>query len=328
MRRKRILLACLIALGLSPGLFWRDKPVRDFTLPVEIVALEQVAARVGPFELEKLWQVRSGNDLVGGYSALMLDGGDRLVAASDAGRLLVLTRDGDELSDPVPRKFVNALDLDKLSVDIESMTRDPVSGHFWVAYENTNTIQRYSRFHRLEAEATPAAMRDWNDNTGPESMARLADGRFIVIAEGGYGLFGRPGSPGVLFSGDPTEAKSTAIAFTFAGLEGYSPVDLAIMPDGRALVLMRSVTLSYPPRFGTAIMLADPAQIRAGGEWQGELLAEFAAPLPSDNFEGLAVEENADGSLALWLVSDDNFAHHQRSLILKLRWQAWQKARR
>ena len=41
----------------------------------------------------------------------------------------------------------------------------------------------------------------------------------------------------------------------------------------------------------------------------------------------LAVEPLADGSAVLWLMSDDNRAHYQRTLLLKLIWPGNEKAR-
>ena len=40
-----------------------------------------------------------------------------------------------------------------------------------------------------------------------------------------------------------------------------------------------------------------------------------------DNYEGLAVAPGPDGALVLWLISDDNKATFQRTLLLKLLWR-------
>ena len=49
-------------------------------------------------------------------------------------------------------------------------------------------------------------------------------------------------------------------------------------------------------------------------------LARIDTPFPSDNYEGLAVVDEGGGSWSLWLISDDNFASYQRTLLLKLHW--------
>jgi hypothetical protein len=58
------------------------------------------------------------------------------------------------------------------------------------------------------------------------------------------------------------------------------------------------------------------------------VLGTIDGGLPRDNFEGLAVVPETDGALTLWLISDDNTAALQRTLLYKLRWQPdMQKAR-
>jgi len=68
--------------------------------------------------------------------------------------------------------------------------------------------------------------------------------------------------------------------------------------------------------------VADPAGIGGPGPWRGETVAEIVAPLPADNYEGLAVEPTADGGATLWIISDDNEMRFQRTLLLKLEWPA------
>jgi hypothetical protein len=68
-------------------------------------------------------------------------------------------------------------------------------------------------------------------------------------------------------------------------------------------------------------MVADPARVRAGEAWRGEVVAELDDPLPTDNYEGLAVTQSGNGGVVIWLISDDNSATFQRTLLLKLEWQ-------
>ncbi|GAA3260107.1 hypothetical protein GCM10020258_22400 [Sphingomonas yabuuchiae] len=48
------------------------------------------------------------------------------------------------------------------------------------------------------------------------------------------------------------------------------------------------------------------------------MLAELDSPLIHDNFEGVAVTQEA-GATILWLVSDDNQLFLQRNYLLKFR---------
>jgi hypothetical protein len=67
------------------------------------------------------------------------------------------------------------------------------------------------------------------------------------------------------------------------------------------------------------LLVADPGRIVAGKDWPWRKLADLEAPLPMDNYEGLAVLPDRDG-VTLWLISDDNFARIQRTLLLELHW--------
>ena len=48
-------------------------------------------------------------------------------------------------------------------------------------------------------------------------------------------------------------------------------------------------------------------------------VAWLSRPLPSDNYEGLAIVPEAQSDrVALWLISDDNSSAFQRTLLLRL----------
>ena len=44
--------------------------------------------------------------------------------------------------------------------------------------------------------------------------------------------------------------------------------------------------------------------------------AELKAPLPVDNFEGVAIGVSPEGKRRIWIISDDNFNRLQRTLLL------------
>ena len=50
----------------------------------------------------------------------------------------------------------------------------------------------------------------------------------------------------------------------------------------------------------------------------GEDLLRLDPPLRLDNFEGIAVQEDAAGTL-IYLISDNNFQPFQRTLLLQFR---------
>ncbi len=290
-----------------------------------MTAVPRGMARAGPLRVLGAWQLASPNRYFGSYSALVSLGDGTLLAASDSGRRLRFTPPGRHGPGPRFDYFAAPEFGEKRSADIEAMTRDPVTGQLWTALEWNNRIDRYDRDLRLERRVQPAAMRRWRANTGAEAMVRLADGRFVVLAEAGERWFGDEG-PGLLFPADPTEAAAP-LRFRFRPPAGYSPVDLAALPDGRVLILLRRVLWGVPPHFAGKLMVAHPSTIRAGQAWHAAPLADLAAPLPVDNYEGLAIEAGSDGGLVLWLIADSNHTVFQRTLLLKLGWPATQKAR-
>lgn len=327
MRPGRLALIALVALAAAPGTWVRTEIVRrSIHAPIHITSLDEAAMRLGPFTLAGAWQFTSPGGRSGGYSALIANSPTSLIAASDTGRLLTVRIEGGL---PVAARLERIgwmENADKVRVDIESLTHDPDSGAIWGGYEDRNAIQRLNANLEPRAMVSPPAMRGWGSNTGPEAMARLPDGRFIVIEEGEREEAGG-GHHALLFDGDPTRSAS-AIEFTFEGPEDYRPVDLVATGDGRVLVLMRKLVWGLPPRFEGAIMIAEPADIEEGGAWRGEMLARLRPPLPTDNFEGMTLTRAADGTRHVWLISDDNMSGYQRTLLLKLRWEPeWQRAR-
>lgn len=315
---KRVILVALVALGLAPGLFVRaEVPPRDFTSPVHIRALEIAPLRSGPLVLDGAWELSSRNDHFGGYSALVEWDADNFLVANDAGRLMYLPRPDRSTAAPRLGQFGYSSQLDKIHTDVESMTRDTATGSLWLGMESGNAIRRMDAKLRKRAEVQPAAMRDWGANSGPESLVRLPDGRFLTIEE-------YPQDDGrhtaLLFPGDPT-GGARPFAFTFEGRDGYRPSDATLTPDGKLLVVLRGIRLGWPLRFPVVLVLADPAQIEPGKLLPSRTLAHIDAPMPSDNYEGVAVTQEKDGSRIIWLISDDNFTRNQRTLLLKLRWE-------
>ncbi|OCC23951.1 hypothetical protein MB02_09050 [Croceicoccus estronivorus] len=318
MRRIAIVLFCSVLLALS---WWRSPlPSADSDPRVTFAALPLPdRPAFGPgLSLEGVWVLRGEGDDFGGYSALVSLGNGNLLSASDRGRYLRFA--DPSRGEPQPRMgwFLMKPNEDKREADCESLTRDPATGTLWASYEHSNAIVRADTRGRRQRTVRPAAMRDWPSNGGPEAMLRLADGRFLVLSESREGWFARIG-PALLFPSDPAEGAKP-VTFHFQPPSGYRPTDLGQLPDGRILVLVRAMQF-VPPGFSAKILIADPADIREGETWEGKIIADLAAPLPEDNYEGLAVEPADDGSATVWVISDDNRTSFQRTILLKLHWQ-------
>jgi len=323
---RRLVALLLVALGLAPGTWWRSPvPAADERQIVSFTPLPLPEVDLGPLRLAGAWQLRSANAHFGSYSALTALGDGTLLAASDRGRMLRFSAPGARPSPVRLDVFAGRAQRDKRQVDLESLARDPATGRIWAGFEVDNRIERYEAGFRRRATVRPQAMRDWRGWFGAEAMVRLADGRFIVLAEGAARWFGSA-MPGLLFPSDPV-AGATPERFVFVPPDGFRPVDLASLPDGRVLILLRNAGWGIVPAFSGKLMLADPAAIRAGQPWRAQLVADLVAPLPTDNYEGLAVEPDGRGGAVLWLISDDNQMTLQRTLLLKLVWPANAKAR-
>jgi hypothetical protein len=322
---RRLLAILVIALALSPGLFWRVAPSEDAgPRSITIRPLPLPAnAPLGPgLTLAGGWELDSPSETFGGYSALLALPGGKLLAVSDRGRYLGF---GMPTGAPI-RATVNRIGSadvrDKRMFDIESATRDPASGTIWLGYESWNAIRRFGPDLGPSRQVRPPEMRDWPSNRGPESLVRLADGRFVVLSEAVSGGQ-RPFSEGLLFPGDPVEGAAPA-TFRFVPPANFLPTDIAQLPDGRVVILLRRVKIGLPPWLISRLVVADPATIAAGKEWAWQPLTEIRSPLPHENYEGLAIEPREDGVARLWLISDDNSAVFQRTLLLALDWRpAW-----
>jgi hypothetical protein len=320
----RIVAVLLLALALAPGLWVRSEPrwpgnAGPRTLHFEPLAAGTPEAWPAELKLVGAWRLTSGSNRFGGYSALLANGDGTLTAISDAGRTLRMRRP-DGAGAAVPRfGRVRRPDPAYWNEDIESATAEPASGRRWYGYENINEIRRFESGEDGASKAvSPSAMRGWSPNGGAEAMARLPDGRFVVLAEDAPWL-SAGGHAGLLFPSDPVTG-ARPLEFTFRPPIGYDPSDMAALPDGRVVILLRIVDPLSPPFFRAMLAVADPADIVAGKDWRWRKLVDLTGPVPRDNYEGLAIAPDAAG-VTMWLISDDNFARFQRTLLLELHWR-------
>jgi hypothetical protein len=315
----RLILILLVMLVLAPGTWIRSAlPPLDLAAPVVVTPLAMPHDSTGEVQLLGGWKMTSQNDHFGGYSALLALDGEHLLAASDRGRIIRLAFEGGLLQVGAMDFLATGVQPDKGLIDVESMTRDPATGQLWLGYEAVNAVERVNSALEQPVRVHPAQMREWPTNKGAEAMARLDDGRFILIAEGSKG-WGRQVFAGLVFPGDPV-AGGAAQEFRFDPPEGYRPVDMVQIPDGRVLILVRKLHWQIMPRFTAKLVLADPAEIRPGKNWSGKIIAELSPPIPSDNYEGLAMWPRDDGQLDLWVISDDNGASFQHTYLMHMRW--------
>ncbi|PNU01669.1 esterase-like activity of phytase family protein [Novosphingobium guangzhouense] len=292
----------------------------DLAIVPEALPPGPVLARyLGPFRMEGAWQIKSSNAWVFGYSAMVAHTDGRLLAFNDSGHTLMFSPPGAKPSKAREKRirFKDPIHT-KAGRDVESVAYDPANRRYWLGMEGLNVVTRLSANLKETGRVAPAGMAHWGLNTGAEAMTRLPDGRFIAIREVPPSLGEARLHDALLFSGDPVQHPDAA-RFQFDGPDNFSAVDMALLPDGRALILMRRLLWPMPLRFAGRIVIADTARIRPGKVWPSATLASLASVLPVDNFEAIAAVPQPDGRITVWLMSDDNAMRVlQRTLLWKL----------
>ncbi len=306
-----LLLATVVALPPRPPLAGPGEAALHYT-PVRLAADDPGRRQLGRLHFLGGWELSSPDSRLGGLSGLHVEGNEA-VAVSDAGMVMTFPLPG---ASPTPR--IRFLPVEqgpgrrrsRRSRDSEGL--QVAGSRLWLSFERYNAIWRYDRATlRAETGAQPAAMRGWLGNSGAEAMVRLPDGRFLVFEEG---RDESRTSRAVLFAGDPAVPETPAMRLSYRRPPGYRVTDAALLPDGRILVLNRSLA---GLRLSAKLVVADLRGLVPGGMIEGQEVATLAAPMVVDNMEGLSVTME-QGRTIVWLVSDDDFMRlFRRTLLLK-----------
>ena len=323
-RRLKIIAVAGLALALMPSpLETRWSPPADHSQRVTAQRLHPARRQVGEVRIDEAWQLDSTNSNFGGTSALVIEGPRQFLLASDFGtmvRIHLLRDTGVRIARIWPLWLASRAARSKAGRDLESLTVDPATGQLWGGFEHQHRITRFlPGMANADGDGAPAEMQRWNPNGGAEAMVRLGDGRFIVLAETSGGPGG--GSDALLFARDPVADPDTRpIRFALDPGGRGRVTDAALLPDGRVLLLFRDIDLTKG--WISTLAVADPDTIRSREQWQARTIARFERPQIAENFEGLAVEPQVDPAapVAIWMVSDDNLAGWQRTLLVRLLW--------
>lgn len=279
--------------------------------PVALDQSDPARRRVGALVFLEGWALDGGSARFGGISAMHIENG-QVLALSDSGSVFhfPLPGRGPARVGLVPLPRGPGPPTRKSNRDTEALLVE--GGALLIAFERHNMIWRY-RLPDLAAlsAARPRAMRRWRGNAGPEAMARLADGRYLIFSEG---RSAGETSEAVLFDGDPSLAGTRAATLTYRRLPGYRITDAALLPDGRLLLLNRRFALLEG--ISAIVAVADTRGIRPGATIEPREIARLESPLTVDNMEALSVTQEG-GRTIVWIASDDNFFPLQRTLLLK-----------
>ncbi|MDW8340196.1 MAG: esterase-like activity of phytase family protein [Geminicoccaceae bacterium] len=317
-RRRAVALFSLVLLAgctavRAEGRVENGSRVRLSPLPIEEIARGlRLAADVA---LSGAWRLASEDRRFGGFSGLAVENG-RLWLLSDRGGLWSATL-APHGSVPVVEGSwrVFELRLGGRAPDAEDLARTN-DGTLWVAIEGRHAIaplpaEPEGPIVDLEPHPLPQPIAGLPGNGGVEALAGLGDGSLLAIGESELeGL--RP----ALAMG-PNGSRRLA----YRSGAGFAPSAASWIAD-RLLVLERRVS---PLSGFAARVVAVPAR---GASDLPEILApeielaRWDGSWAIDNLEGLAAEPvEEDGSVRLWLVSDDNFSRWQRTLLVLLTWR-------
>lgn len=278
--------------------------------PVAIDPARPMRRRVGALLFRHGWALASPDRRFGGLSAMHVANG-RVTAVSDDGYIMLfaLPAGGPGRVTILPLRDGPGDRDSKLDRDTEAMLVR--SDKAWLAYERHNMIWRHRRADwRAESRARPAAMRRWSRNSGAEALARLDDGRFIVLAEGTGGEF----SAAALFDGDPADPATPAATLRVRRQPGFRVTDAAALPDGRLLILSRR--FAWQTGFSAVLSVAETHGLGPDATIEPREIARLETPLTADNMEALSVVVE-DGRTIVRIASDDNFMRWQRTLLLE-----------
>ncbi len=155
-----------------------------------------------------------------------------------------------------------------------------------------------------------------NNNQSLESVAQLSDGRLISFAENPPGKDGGTINPGWISL--PANWQS--------GGDDWVPVKFQTAPDfaitemardkqtGDLFVLERAFSPLAGPRARLSRVKA--AEISPGIALPAELLGTLNIAFGIDNMEAMDLRRLDDGTLLVYLLSDDNFSINQRTVLL------------
>ena len=312
---RRLLPAALIflALGPVPGTVMRF-PTDDLTQAASARPLVFPSGATGPMRFVRGWHLVSPHSRFGGFSALAHTAPGQFLLVGDNGYSTRLSLDSRGAVSSVRVRALPTIDgrpARKSMADVEAMFVEAASGKVWLALEGINQIWRLDAdLSKIESRRKLPQPR-WPKNSGPEAMARLADGRTVIFSENADD--DPRGREALIYTGDPAAPGPAPIRFFYDSAGRGRISDAAALPDGRILLVHRR--LGFDPVFTTVIAIVDPADIKKDAVVRSRTIGRVPRPL-AENYEGAAISVE-EGRTWLWLVADDNFNVWQRSLLLQ-----------
>ena len=143
--------ALALAAMIAPGTWLRTPVTKEKPESIALAQVAGLASIASPgWSIKGVWHYSTEPSLrFGGFSGLIYVGGNRLRAFSDRGFVFTFV-EPDREEESAQSRLIAGLPLSDPSLfpllwDIESVTRDRAQGgDYWVAFENTHAIHRFS----------------------------------------------------------------------------------------------------------------------------------------------------------------------------------------
>lgn len=311
---------------------WGGAALRADPVPVRSAALElnptaPAEARLGQLDYLGGLILASGEGGFGGYSGITVDAdGAGLWAIADTGHWLRLEfRLGDNGA-PVdvaaarilPLRDANGEPITRKSLSDAESLRLLSDGRWLVSFERAHRLWFYDRPGGVATGTllAPPALAQQPDNGGVEAVAAFANGDLLLFSEEMAAANGTNTAVG----GNATWLWRNGAwhNLVWPARDDFKPTDAVALDNGDVIVLERY----YMPVIGPKARLQriPAAAIQPDAALKAEPLAEWAAPVSVDNMESLDVRRMPDGSLWLYVMSDDNESRLQRTLLMVFRY--------
>lgn len=237
---------------------------------------------------------------------------------SDSGVMLHLTGAGDAAESAATAYRLPApcgRAAGKKAGDSESISLAPDGSGFRIGLERTNTLCALSFGTAAPQLSAVPAMIHWRRNKGAEAMASLPGKGMAIIGEGADAKDGS--RPFLWFAGDASQPATPITTMRYLPPKGFKPGEAAFLPDGRMIILNRKHGLGGVYASVLTLLPAfDPAD---GATLHGREIARIEKTGIAANYEGMAIVPRPGGA-TIWMVTDNNYAPRQRTLLLRLEW--------
>jgi hypothetical protein len=293
-------------------------PIGIEATSVALNSEDPTQSRIGAFIYAGGLEIRGvGTSRLHGLSDLVVLSDGHLVAVTDEGEFFearIVTDTRGRLSGLSDGRLGPLLDED--SRPLEDKFRADAEG--LAVLSNGDRLVSFERDHRIwhyPAGNSPPRPAPKPDAAFPENAGMEALTAYPIAGPNAYLVGSEDGKVWLCEGSDA--CRETALGARVK--TGFALTAIAAYGNEGALALL---SRAYDPKRGNrieVILVKKPALEFARGHVLDELT--MAAPLTCDNFEGVAVVPRPDGTLRLYLLSDDNFSAAQHTYLLAFDWK-------